>query len=357
MTAARLMIISAAGVLAAGLAVLAAPTDRPQEIPFTGANDPGEPIAEAYSFERAVSFLDHSSADWAQARGCVTCHTNGVSMLARAALGPSEPLSASMDFARGYLDRYLVDDEAPSGQHGAIEGLVATTAFLAIAEARLGQPPSAAVERGFDHLWAKQAPSGVWTDWLKCNWPPYESDDHFGPTLVAIAAGGLPDAQFETPAARRGLERLRTYLRDAPAANLHQRAMLLWASTRLDGVLTAEGRASIIDELTGAQLAGGGWPMAALADASWTHDSGAPQDPAAGAYATALAVVVLDAAGAEPAAADAGRAWLRAHQRASGRWFNRSPRRDRHHYLSHAASALAVMALRADATDPAEPAE
>ena len=42
-----------------------------------------------------------------------------------------------------------------------------------------------------------------------------------------------------------------------------------------------------------------------------------------------------------------GVAWLKANQRASGRWLNCSLSNDRDHYITNAGTALAVMALRA----------
>ena len=42
--------------------------------------------------------------------------------------------------------------------------------------------------------------------------------------------------------------------------------------------------------------------------------------------------------------------WLKANQRESGRWIARSLYKDNKHYLSHAGSAFAVMAL-ADAEE------
>jgi hypothetical protein len=41
----------------------------------------------------------------------------------------------------------------------------------------------------------------------------------------------------------------------------------------------------------------------------------------------------------------AGLAWLRENQREEGDWYTRSPRRDRKHYISRAATAFALMAL------------
>ena len=42
-----------------------------------------------------------------------------------------------------------------------------------------------------------------------------------------------------------------------------------------------------------------------------------------------------------------GVAWLKANQRASGRWFTRSLNGDGGHYITNAGTAFAVMALKA----------
>ena len=40
-----------------------------------------------------------------------------------------------------------------------------------------------------------------------------------------------------------------------------------------------------------------------------------------------------------------GVAWLKANQRESGRWYTRSLNNDKHHYITHAGTAFAVLAL------------
>jgi squalene-hopene/tetraprenyl-beta-curcumene cyclase len=40
-----------------------------------------------------------------------------------------------------------------------------------------------------------------------------------------------------------------------------------------------------------------------------------------------------------------GLAWLKANQRESGHWYTRSLFKDNKHYLSHAGTAMAVMAI------------
>ena len=77
---------------------------------------------------------------------------------------------------------------------------------------------------------------------------------------------------------------------------------------------------------------------------------GKPNDPQAPSdgYATGLAVFVLRQAGvpASDPAIQRGIAWLRSHQRASGRWFTRSLSTDLHHFITHAGTAFAALALR-----------
>ena len=43
-----------------------------------------------------------------------------------------------------------------------------------------------------------------------------------------------------------------------------------------------------------------------------------------------------------------GLAWLKKNQRQSGRWYTRSVSRDSRHFLTHAGTAMALMALQAN---------
>ncbi|MCS7046076.1 MAG: hypothetical protein NZO58_06945, partial [Gemmataceae bacterium] len=64
-------------------------------------------------------------------------------------------------------------------------------------------------------------------------------------------------------------------------------------------------------------------------------------------YATGFLIYVLRRSGvpADHPALQRGIAWLKSNQRESGRWFARSLFKDNKHYLSHAATAFAIMAL------------
>ena len=78
------------------------------------------------------------------------------------------------------------------------------------------------------------------------------------------------------------------------------------------------------------------------------YDALAAQDTATSdGYATGFVVYVLRRAGVptDDARLRKAVAWLKANQRRSGRWFTRSANRDGKHYISHAGTAFAVMAL------------
>jgi squalene-hopene/tetraprenyl-beta-curcumene cyclase len=64
-------------------------------------------------------------------------------------------------------------------------------------------------------------------------------------------------------------------------------------------------------------------------------------------YATAFSIFVLRQARVETndPAIQSGLHWLKSNQRESGRWFTHSPRRDGKHYITQAATNMALLAL------------
>lgn len=321
-------------VVFAGL--LAAPADVPEPAP-TRAD---EPLAEGYSPAKAAAYLDGVGVNWTRDRQCVTCHTNLPYLLAR----PLLPGDAGHKEVRAFFEGKAVGwstGEKPRG-----EAYVVATAFgLAFGDARTGKLHPA-TRAALDRMWQGQKPTGEW-GWLKCDWPPMEHDDYYGATLAALAVGVAPEGYAKTDAAKAGIEKLKAYFRTTPAPDLHHKAMLLWASTVLDGLSTADERAKVVAELTAKQRPDGGWSLPSLGahkrrDGT-ANDSDAPSD----GYATGLVVYVLRQAGAKadvPAVVK-GAAWLKANQRASGRWFTRSLNNDKAHYVTNAGTAFAVLAL------------
>jgi squalene-hopene/tetraprenyl-beta-curcumene cyclase len=339
------------GVLVAAAAVArtgSAPAQESKPAAQPSPNSATEPVAPVASMARAAAFLDEVSVNWTRQRQCGTCHTNYPYLMARPALkGGDAP--AMVEVRRFFEDRVAHwDDDGKAARPKWDAEVVATAAALAINDAATTGRLHPLTRKALDRTWTVQKPSGGF-DWIKCDWPPYEHDDYFGAIVAALGAGHAPDGYARSPAAQAGVARLRAYFAENPPPDLHHATMLLWASTRLEGLVTAERRRSTIERLRALQQPDGGWCLPSLG--AWKRHDGTPNDPRSpgDGYATGLAVFVLRQAGV-PAADPAirrGVAWLLSHQRASGRWFTRSVNTDKYHYITHAGTAFAVLALRA----------
>jgi squalene-hopene/tetraprenyl-beta-curcumene cyclase len=311
-------------------------------------NDPAEPLAPAVSMARTAAFLDETALIWTRQHHCGTCHTNYPYLVARPAF--RDFAAPAMAEVRGFFERRVAHwgdpDNAAKPRWDA--EVVATAAALAFNDAGTTGTLHPLTRQALDRVWTVQKRDGGF-DWLKCDWPPFEHDDYYGAIVAALGAGHAPDGYARTPGARKGLARLRAYFSANPPPDLHHQTMLLWASTRLDGLMTAGERKATISRLRELQQADGGWCLPSLGQ--WRRRDGTPNDPKAPSdgYATGLVLFVLRQASV-PASDEAlrrGVAWLLSHQRASGRWFTRSLNNDKDHYITNAGTAFAVLALRA----------
>jgi hypothetical protein len=136
-----------------------------------------------------------------------------------------------------------------------------------------------------------------------------------------LAAGIAPGDYQSRPAIRESLAILRSYLATQREAQpLHNRMILLWAASKLGGILADAERSALIGEIRRAQEAGGAWTLAALG--AWKERSGAPPARGGNSYATALAAYVLRQAGVarSDVALEKALDWLKAHQDPQGFW-------------------------------------
>jgi squalene-hopene/tetraprenyl-beta-curcumene cyclase len=81
---------------------------------------------------------------------------------------------------------------------------------------------------------------------------------------------------------------------------------------------------------------------------NWKRSDGKEQDDeSSDGYGTGFVLYVLRCADvtAEDPRIQKGIAWLKTHQRASGRWFTRSMTRDHVHLLTNSGTAYAILAL------------
>jgi squalene-hopene/tetraprenyl-beta-curcumene cyclase len=225
--------------------------------------------------------------------------------------------------------------------------VVCTAAALAVNDSRTSGKLQPVTRQALDRMWTLQKADGGWS-WLKCNWPPYEYDDYFGALVAALGMGHAGKDYQQTKTAQAGLKKLRRYFKNNAVPSLHHEAVLLWASQKIDGLLSEAQKQGAINKLLAVQRPDGGWNLASLG--AWKRHNGKPNNPDSpgDGYGTGLVVFVLRQAGvsAKDLQLQRGVAWLKANQRASGGWFTRSLSNDRHHYIAHAGTAFAVLALQ-----------
>ncbi len=321
---------------------LAAP---PEPVPVPAPTKANESLATAFSASKAAEYLDGVGVNWTRERKCITCHTNMPYLTARPVLAGDAGWKEVRSFLEADVSKWQVGGK-PRG-----DAYVVATAFtLAFNDANTSGKLHPLTRVALDRMWSLQKPTGEW-NWLKCDWPPLEHDDYYGATLAALAVGYAPEDYAKSDGAKPGIAKLTAYFQKHPAPDLHHKAMLLWASTRLDGLLDAAEQKVIIAELKAKQQADGGWCLPSLGtyhrrdDAKTLNKPDAPSD----GYGTGFVVFVLRQAGvpADEAGIKKGVAWIKANQRTSGRWFTRSLSNDRAHYITNAGSAFCVLALDA----------
>lgn len=306
-----------------------------------GANKADEPMAKEFSLEKAVSFLDSAALIWQKDRQCFTCHTNYAHLYARPSIAGDAPAAKEV---RKFAEE-LVEGRWPDKGPRWDAEVVATGAALAFNDAATTGKLHPLTRQALDKMWTLQRDDGGF-NWLKCDWPPMESDDHYGATLAAVAVGVAPGDYDKSEAAMKGMAKLRDYLKKNPGPMLHHRAMVLWGASYVDGLLTAAETEAIIKELSSLQKPDGGWALATLGD--WKRADDKPQDTEhSDGYGTGFVVYVLQRSGvpASDPRSSKGIAWLKANQRESGRWFTRSLHKDNKHFISHAGTAFAIMAI------------
>jgi squalene-hopene/tetraprenyl-beta-curcumene cyclase len=344
-------------------------------------------LAAKYLDERAkVWFENFPTADRGQGpskTSCVSCHSVAPYALARPVL---RKLMGKKE-ATKYEDRLLAQitqrvaswkeldspqfqlfydfNERKKKESWGTEAVL-NCFLLACDDAFRGRTePSVAARTAFSNLWKTQAmvedQAGSW-DWLDFHLEPWESKQarYFGATLAAIALGTAPGYYHAgvDPELDKHVNQLRTYLRTNFAKqNLYNRVWLLWAATKVQGVLSPEEQKNIIAEIQSRQQADGGWRLASLG--AYKRNDATPQETESDGYATGLILHILQTVGLtknEPTVRK-GLAWLRRNQRRSGAWVGYSVNKKRApestneakahvgKFLWDAATAYAVLAL------------
>lgn len=362
-----------AGMLLTGLANGGEPLTL-ETAPDPVALAPEEPLAGAFSLERAAESLDGVALHWQKTRRCAACHTLPPYLMARPLLTSISPEPPEVRrFIEAIVDQGLEGE--PALPKDAVTSVVIQTGLaLAFHDRATKGALSPQTRRQLDTMWALQRADGGW-EWPFRDTPPMKSDEHYGVALATLATCAAPDDYADTPVARVGLTHVREFLAAHPPTSLHQRAMLLWCATQVSDLFTAHEMDQVARDLIAAQRPDGGWSLASLTenpnDPDRQTDEGRQarggeghgsaflvfvgrdnvykSSLASDGYATGFTLYVLRQAGVstDDVSIRRGVAWLKAHQRASGRWFTPSQSWHTQHYISNAGTAYAIMALHA----------
>jgi squalene-hopene/tetraprenyl-beta-curcumene cyclase len=308
---------------------------------------------------------------------CVSCHTGLTYLVARPALrqalgdksGPTLYERVLVDGMRATVIRTDANDLF-AGLKGAIVDqvygaqVVLSSLVLAMDDAPHGKL-SPEGEKAFDRMWSIQikdgADKGRW-QWSDFDLDPWETKEaaFYGAALGALATGLAPADYQARPEIHENIAALTAYLRSGQKAqSLHNRMFLLWASSKLRGLLSDSDKQAILDELWRKQEADGGWTVASFGE--WKKREAAAPAIGSNDYLTALAAFSTEQAGVRPSQAGLAKAlaWLKAHQDPQGGYWTADSMNHKHSthgamaekFMSDAATGYASAALAA-AGDP-----
>jgi len=232
-----------------------------------------------------AGYMDGRQKDWfawrpAKAEGgpCLSCHTGLTYMLARPALRRALHESAPTPYETGLMDGLrarLPKTDPPKDVHDSQRmGVEAVLSSLLLTDS----------PQAFERLWRLQISEGkdkgAW-DWFDLNLNPWEMPESkfFGVTMAAMAVGSATPEYRSRPEVRDHVAALIGYLeRERDSQSLHNKLMLLWASTRLPEVMPAAMRRKVLEDVWRAQQSDGGWTLESLGP--WKEHPAAP--PSAG---------------------------------------------------------------------------
>jgi len=339
----RLSCIVLAAICSVTAGAGAAQTTTQPATPAASRSD--EPLLERFSASKASEYLD--AGRHVAEKNCFACHGGYAYLLVAPIVSSRSPAHRETRLAmeRSIEALPATDPIAMNASDMRPVEAVMTAAVLAQNDAATTARLHPLTRKALDRMWDFQQADGGWK-WAKLNAPPSEMDDHFGVTMAAIGAGLAPERYALTPKAQDGLKKICGYLRDHPPQTMHNRAMLMLAAAHTEGLMTDEQRKQTTADLFALQRQDGGWAMASLGN--WKRSDGQPQDlSSSDGYGTGFATYVLRCAAGTPAEDPRLRKaviWMKTHQRASGCWFTRSPRKN-DELSTYAGTAYVILAL------------
>ena len=375
---------SLAGVAAAATHATA---DAPSNTRASATQSWDKAAAAKYLDDRQIWWQDWPHAQKDHGTVCVSCHTQVPYALARPLLRVplgeqkiSDPERAMLD---SIIKRVNLGNEAETFYSDAVHGpgkthearnaedvnnvviLASYDAARAASDAKTGivyrtiPAIHLASLKAFDTMWTAQEQTGpaagAWI-WQNFHFSPWEApeSEYYGAAMAALATGIAPDNYRDDLKIQPNLTLLRNYLLSHAAAQpLINRVALLWASSKLPGLMTVQEREALANELSTKQHVDGGWSLTELGQGTWKRHDDTPFDLRSDGYATGIIVLALEENGlAEIPESKKGLAWIRSNQdKTDGRWpawsvnVKRDPNSGVGKFMSDAATGFSVLAL------------
>lgn len=357
----------------------------------TDAPKAASKTASAWDAAAAAKYLDDREVWWQawphaqkdHGTVCVSCHTQVPYALARPVLrrqlgehALTDPESAMIESIVKRVNlgseakTFYTDAEHGPGKTREARNAEAVNNALILASYDASDTSSGAhlqpvTFAAFSAMWKLQEQTGdkagAWV-WQNFHFSPWEApeSEYWGACMAAVATGIAPDHYRDDPRIQPNLKLLREYLlREEARQPLINRVALLWASSKLPGLMSGKDRDALVRELQAKQHADGGWSVAELGtnaqgETAWKRHDNSAFNTSSDGYATGLIVLALEESGIKKNNAELrrGLAWLETSQnKTDGMWpawslnVKRDPNSDVGKFMSDAATGFAVLAL------------
>jgi len=315
-----------------------------------------EPRLPQMNVEAAVDYLELGVEAWNKKYKCIGCHVTGTYLLVRPMLTSLEPPSREVrDFTIKTLQPYLKEGSEKVlliGHRSA--QVVYAAAGLASWDRYVEGRISKETKQVLQLMFRLQQEDGLWK--VPTCWPPLQSSSYQLAAVAALAVGIAPGwrEELENLELKESVDRLRTLLRTQTPPHDYARVWLLWAESRMKGILEEPERQELVDMIWSHQKEDGGWSLRMFArpeewgDGSRYDKLVSDQDfyfRTSDGHMTGLSVIVLREAGIPPQDPRLQKAmeWIDQNQRITGRWFSASLNTEHYHLLTFSATCFALL--------------
>ena len=215
---------------------------------------------------------------------------------------------------------------------------------------------SAETKEALDLMLTVQSEDGSYSN-LDC-WPPFESSSYHGATIAAMALATAPGYLKQvTDEQQKQINILKNYLQTTKPPHDYARLLLLWTSTKWNGLISQQLRDDTVKMILAHQQDDGGWSIRTFGTPE-TWGGGSRKDklnaepekdaPPSDGHQTGFAVMLLRDAGVptDHQSVQSGIQWIKANQRESGRWWTRSLNTDGPHFITYSGTFFPLRALQ-----------